>query len=869
MVNMKKRVLAASVVVALNSMTILHAADFTNGGFDAGDISGWTSSGGSWRSGPAAPLDPDAYTGGVAVYNVVTSTWSDSYITGYNAANQTNITAVYSGANALRLNDDNNNYGVSVIRQSVANYDGTAIYLAWLAVLEGSHGPTDSDHFVIKVHDDTANTDVATISYSSATTASFFTLVNGVYVSGWRADGVSVTQGNDYTVSVLAADCDAGGHWGYVYLDAFGPTAPAGLTPLIYSPPSHDIVGASEQAANLGTSLNPRFDGGTLLLDGTSLGNTYAFTVTGNNGTIDLNANSATIDTAVVNDSTDAGSLTVTNTGLGGVLTFTANNLYSGLTTIDSNATLALTGGGSIAASSGVVNNGVFDVTGTTSDSSIKTLSGSGSILTASGKGITLTEASNTFSGVISGAGGLIVSGGTETLTGINTYTGATSVTNGATLALNGNGSIALSNSVTNTGALIVTGATGNVALGGSYAQTGNLFMNFSATNNQRINVSNAASISGALSISASAGTYKVGRYTLITASNGVSGRFSTFDGSSLYNLGPDYNNYALGYDANSVYLNLYPSVSNTQASVEASLPLLRNAYNQANIWMNNNLNQDCRLFDEYGICASVIGAHTNIAGSKSTDMTDGVLVIAKKLKDNFRIGVYLDQSININNNAGVHVSNSGPAFGGFAVWNKNLDELGAQVRISAGRASKDLTVTRQVVGNAEAGTGRTSFDSYGASVVASYAVQGTNGFVVSPYAGLRWVRVTSDAYTEDSAAFAPLDFAALIQNSITAMAGLKVNKVINEKAAAYASFGLEQDIHNNGGTYSATSVNIVGLAPVSFNSDINKMRPVVSAGTYYNIDYRQRIGADVIWSEQAFTSNNSTTAMVKYTVGF
>ena len=50
---------------------------------------------------------------------------------------------------------------------------------------------------------------------------------------------------------------------------------------------------------------------------------------------------------------------------------------------------------------------------------------------------LTLTNASDTFSGVISGqGGGLTIAGGTETLTGTNTYTGATTINSGATLAL-------------------------------------------------------------------------------------------------------------------------------------------------------------------------------------------------------------------------------------------------------------------------------------------------------------------------------------------------------------------------------------------------------------------------------------------------
>ena len=57
-------------------------------------------------------------------------------------------------------------------------------------------------------------------------------------------------------------------------------------------------------------------------------------------------------------------------------------------------------------------------------------------------------NASTEFSGVISDGGnfgGLIISGGTQTLSGVNTYANATQIGNGATLALKGNGSIATS----------------------------------------------------------------------------------------------------------------------------------------------------------------------------------------------------------------------------------------------------------------------------------------------------------------------------------------------------------------------------------------------------------------------------------------
>jgi fibronectin-binding autotransporter adhesin len=145
-------------------------------------------------------------------------------------------------------------------------------------------------------------------------------------------------------------------------------------------------------------------------------------------------------------------------------------NTYTGATTIDASGGIGLVSGGSIASSSGVTDNGLFDISLTTAGATITTLSGAGSV-TLGGQTLTLSNAANTFSGAISGSGGLTIAAGTETLTGTNTFTGLTTIDAGATLKLTGTGSIAQSGDPLVNGTFDISGTTGGasvVSLSGS-----------------------------------------------------------------------------------------------------------------------------------------------------------------------------------------------------------------------------------------------------------------------------------------------------------------------------------------------------------------------------------------------------------------
>jgi autotransporter-associated beta strand protein len=249
------------------------------------------------------------------------------------------------------------------------------------------------------------------------------------------------------------------------------------------------------------------------------------------------------------NPETTGAFLALTKVG-SGTETLTGTNTYTGATTI-SGGTLALVGTGSIAASSGVTDNGVLDISGTTSGATITTLSGSGSLVLGN-QTLTLANANDTFSGVISGSGGLAIAGGREVLTGSNTYTGATTVGSGGTLeigdaahpgavldsrvggvtvasggTLAGHGTIL--GAVTNAGGVVSPGGSIGTLTVGSYSQgtNGVLAIEVAPTQASMLKVLGAANLGGTLKVSFDPGAYAPHSYEILAGAP-VSGTFST-----------------------------------------------------------------------------------------------------------------------------------------------------------------------------------------------------------------------------------------------------------------------------------------------------------------------------------------------------
>lgn len=199
---MNKHVLLVALLGALCGSA--QAASFVGGGFESGTLSGWTQDGGYWSGGSYTPSGQPNNSVVAAGFDPITGLSTTRY-----------------GSYAARVNDSYQDYSFSTISQSVLNYDSTSINFSWAAVLESSHGATDSDNFTLMVVDNTTNTTLYNAQYNSATNGSIFSAAGSWFYTQWQDVSLAVTQGNDYTITLLASDCPYGGHAGYVYLDGF------------------------------------------------------------------------------------------------------------------------------------------------------------------------------------------------------------------------------------------------------------------------------------------------------------------------------------------------------------------------------------------------------------------------------------------------------------------------------------------------------------------------------------------------------------------------------------------------------------------------------------------------------------------------
>ncbi|SEN80283.1 PEP-CTERM protein-sorting domain-containing protein [Duganella sp. CF517] len=238
-----KHVVGMMALVGLSGLA--QADTFANGGFESGSTSGWTT-GGGYRGGSLnSAITPGDFLAGGALNSdnggrgaVIDKNYVDPNVGALIGS------TVLDGSYSYRAEDTTNGGFGTVISQQVKNYTDSDIYFGWKAVLEnGGHSQDESAVMVLTLTDNTTGQLVLSRTYNAGNggggvDSRFQTYGDYFYTSAWQLERLSIDQslsGHDFTLSLLAADCQPTGHTGYAYIDGFGAYVPPVPEPETYA----------------------------------------------------------------------------------------------------------------------------------------------------------------------------------------------------------------------------------------------------------------------------------------------------------------------------------------------------------------------------------------------------------------------------------------------------------------------------------------------------------------------------------------------------------------------------------------------------------------------------------------------------------
>ena len=310
-----------------------------------------------------------------------------------------------------------------------------------------------------------------------------------------------------------------------------------------------------------------------------------------------------------------------------------------------------------------------------------------------------------------------------------------------------------------------------------------------------------------------------------------------------------------------------------TQLGIDTNNSLLQTANalqgqfgNQQNAVITG-LTYDCNLFGKNNVCMSTGGRNT-LNSDPTINTVSALLIGGYRINNAFRVGAYLDKNISATSpNTITSMSNGIPMGGVFGVWNDKADGTGLEVKTALGYNSKDMTVTRPIVGTSEAGSGSTNLTSQGAAINFKYGIDLGNKSIVSPYVGLRYTTTKMSGYSEgaSNSVLYPLAYSSLRMNATTALAGIGATYKLDKQWSFTGSGGVEADIQTSVGSYTVT--NYAGLNPVALNPTPNNVRPTATLAVYYAVDKNSRIGLAGMYRQDSFTGMSSITGLITYTI--
>ena len=495
----------------------------------------------------------------------------------------------------------------------------------------------------------------------------------------------------------------------------------------------------------------------------------------------------------------------------------------------------------------------------------ITELTNSGSITGSNGPGIdnagTITTLNS--SGTVSGSTfGVANSGTITTLTNSGAITGSTAgITNSGTITtLNnsqgGDGSSPSKTPLTYTGALPTNYNIGVV----SKTQYGQVnFVNPTGTTTIGVSSLTGVGLRGTYSnlVSGLSST----NLTSTAAISGSSGKY----------------NYTLTWNGTGYTMTLVqfmPDASATLRNLSTNQSAVNSVLVQRQAVITNALNYDCGTFDSNNLCVSFQARYTGFDGM---NQGGGVLTLAYRLAQGFRIGAFIDYAANPNNPTGISQGQPLPTFGAFVGYNNRNDNTGLQARVAAAFNQGNLRITRPGIddetGFAQAGSGKANLNNYGIGGEVGWGIAIAPTTIVTPFVGLRYNNSARGSYTEglipDVVTY-PLSYSSYQQIATTASVGGRLSGLVTDKIGYQLAAAIDYIIMLDQGVYAGTS-SISDLSSFALigNSSGSRWKPAAAAGLYYQIDPTQRLTSNVIVRTLPFSSEPSVTAMAGYQKAF
>ena len=316
------------------------------------------------------------------------------------------------------------------------------------------------------------------------------------------------------------------------------------------------------------------------------------------------------------------------------------------------------------------------------------------------------------------------------------------------------------------------------------------------------------------------------------------------------------------------------PSASNTITTVSNltyATSAVFNSFSYTSSYLNLS-SYDCGIFDQQGMCGALFSRLIDSNGNNDTDFdyTAGQMVNGFKFNDNFRVAAFIDQMANNSLPSGVQLKNDSPLVGASTVWNQNKSKLGFEAKILAAHQSKEITTTRTIVGDAEAGIGKTDIEMKTYMAELSYQYIVNDSFGLRPFSGFRYSSIKQNAYSEYGVDN-PLTFGAVSNETNTLIFGVQGKYIINNKFMLSGSLGLERDIKNSSSDVNTSSSTISGLTPVKLHNGggVDKTRGSFGATLSYFVTDKAKLDFHTNFQELTYHDSDLENFYISYELGF